>query len=246
MERAGALIAWLRYDPMADGGRITDTPWHLYYDALDDDDDDGRRAWCRSFASSSGACAWAMQYAGTSQRRCACKVLHAHPYAHSVGAMNVGEGTRAELSAAQVELLARHGMPVPRPHRSTVSRRRVRSGERLFPVVARSVRTFREAHGQPYGSLPEATTGVLDAGPWRVSEPVRAALEPMTVAIGGYVERVYAVEAWEPTERPGWWVAQLGEVLSDAALDARWPAYPYRLGGECETRQGGAYRPESY
>ena len=67
IERGGTIIGWLRFDPMPDGEHITSTPWHVYYDAVDDD---GRRVWCRSFATSTSACAWTVQHAGE-MRRCA-------------------------------------------------------------------------------------------------------------------------------------------------------------------------------
>lgn len=151
----------------------------------------------------------------------------------------------AKLTAEQVALLAAHGAPIDPPHRSTRLRREARDG-RVFPVVSRSGRSYREATGRIYGEVSPAQQRQADAGYWRVGTAVRDACEPMTVAVAGKVERIYEVRGWIRDSASGKWVADLGRRLTNDELDRLYPEYPYREGHECPTRRGGAYRPETY
>lgn len=137
----------------------------------------------------------------------------------------------------------RRGFDVRSVHQSTEYRRRLRT-ERVFPVIARSGRTYIQDNGRRYGEVSAPEQRQADAGAWRAGEAVRAQCEPMTVSVAGEVERIYEVLGWH---KDGYkWVAELGRELSDADLDARYPDYPYRHGDDCPTRKGGAYRPETY
>lgn len=152
---------------------------------------------------------------------------------------------RTTLTAEQVALLEANGMPLPIAHVSTKHRRLAKT-HRAFPVISRSGRSYREPSGRNYGKTVPALQRQADARYWRVSVGVRDACEPMTVAVGGVVERIYEVKGWylEPGQTK--WTADLGLELSDADLDREYPDYPYRRGMQCPTRKGGAYRPEYY
>lgn len=152
---------------------------------------------------------------------------------------------RATLTAEQAALLEAHGMPLPTPHASTVHRRRAKT-ERAFPVISRSGRRYTQPDGRTYGETEPADQRQADAGYWRVGVGVRNACEPMTVAVGGIVKRIYQVQDWLPEPGGSKWIADLGPELSDDDLDRDYPDYPYRRGRACETRKGGAYRPEYY
>lgn len=99
---------------------------------------------------------------------------------------------------------------------------------------------------EPSGEVSPQQQRQADAGFWRVGEAVREACLPMTVTVAGTVERIYEVNGWSRDPGSRKWVADLGELLTDGDLDSRYPDYPYRHGGECPTRGGGAYRPETY
>lgn len=134
--------------------------------------------------------------------------------------------------------------PPPSSDPGTI-RRRAQRGGRVFPVISRSGRAYREDGGRPYGELEPAQQMQADAGHWRVGQAVRRDCLPMTVAVRGRVERIYEVLGWQSDEA-GKWVAELGRLLSDRDLQRLYPDYPYRHGDECPTRKGGAYRPEMY
>lgn len=131
------------------------------------------------------------------------------------------------------------------PDTGTVRRRQHRS-KRVFPVISRSGRTYREATGRLYGETGPASQRQADAGFWRVGAAVRRDLLPMTVAVGGTVRRIWEVAGWTQDSETGKWVADLVRQLNDADLEAGWPDYPYRIGDDCPTTQGRAYRPETY
>lgn len=157
--------------------------------------------------------------------------------------------TRFPLTPAQIELLSQHGMPPAEPHRSTRLRRQAKQG-RSFPVISRSGRTYREGDGRLYGEVDKAMQEQADAGYWRVGAAVRSALEPMTIAVGGTVRRIREVTAWVRDADSGKWMAEFGRTFSspedNAVIDRLYPDYPYRIGADCPTRRGGAYRPETY
>lgn len=149
------------------------------------------------------------------------------------------------LTPEQMAVLAAAGIPVAPPARSTVLRRQAKQA-RPFPVISRSGRKFRDPDGRPYGEIGAAEQRQADAGFWRVGPLIRKAKEPMTVAVGGTVQRIYEVHDWEQDEESRKWVATLGRTLSDDELDQEFPDYPYRIGAKCPTAGGGAYRPETY
>lgn len=153
---------------------------------------------------------------------------------------------KTSLTREQVALLAEHGLPAPAPHRSTRLRRQARAGGRIFPVISRSGRMYRQSDGRLYGEAPAPDQRQADAGHWGVGAAVREACEPMTVAVGGTVQRIYEIRGWGKDAASGKWIAELGQLLADADLDRDYPSYPYRNGDSCPTRRGGAYRPESY
>jgi len=139
--------------------------------------------------------------------------------------------------------MARRGLEVRKPHPATEYRRRLRE-QRVFPVIARSGRTYIQPNGRRYGETSPAEQRQADAGWWRAGAEVRDQCEPMTVSVAGAVARIYAVNGWRKDGAK--WLADLGPELSDADLDATYPDYPYRRGDSCPTRKGGAYRPETY
>lgn len=158
---------------------------------------------------------------------------------------NDADRFRTSLTAEQAAILRANGVPAPAPHRSTVLRRQAKQG-RSFPVISRSGRAYRQSDGRLYGELNSSDQRQADARYWRVGIAVRQALEPMTVAVKGKVERIYEVRDWylEPGQTK--WTADLGRSLTDDELDLRYPNYPYRIGDDCPTRRGSAYRPEVY
>ncbi|MFC6013102.1 hypothetical protein [Nocardia lasii] len=139
--------------------------------------------------------------------------------------------------------LEKRGYEVHRPHPTTLARRKQRTN-RTFPVISRSGRSYVATNGRLYGEISPNQQRQADAGYWRVGEAIRAANLPMTVAVAGTVERIYEVNSWSPHGDK--WVAALGALLTDNDLDTRYPDYPYRYGDDCPTRNGGAYRPETY
>ena len=149
------------------------------------------------------------------------------------------------LSPDQIAILEQHGMAPPAPHRSTRLRRQARQG-RTFPVISRSGRTYRDDDGRPYGEVDCAHQQQADAMYWGVGEAVRRDLEPMTIAVDGTVKRIRLVTAWTYHPDSGKWIAEFGPELDNATLDRDYPDYPYRIGDDCPTRRGGAYRPETY
>lgn len=149
-----------------------------------------------------------------------------------------------DLSPEQLQILKDAGLPAKSPHRSTILRRQAKAGK-PFPVISRSGRGYTEKDGRQYGEVDPNLQMQADAGFWRVGAAVRSACEPMTIAVGGVVQRIREVESWSQHEN-GKWVAKFGRQLTDAQLDAEYPTYPYRHGDACPTRQGGAYRPETY
>lgn len=156
--------------------------------------------------------------------------------------------TAQELTTEEQQLLRelaeKAGYEVRKPHASTERRRKQRAG-RTFPVIARSGRSYVEDDGRRYGELSGSEQRQADAGYWRVGQAVRSDLEPMTVSVKGTVVRILEVLGWEQ-DPGGKWVADLGRTLTDDDLDREFPDYPYRLGDDCPTRAGGAYRPETY
>ncbi len=152
---------------------------------------------------------------------------------------------RTTLTLEQVALLEANGMPLPVAHSSTTNRRKART-MRAFPVISRSGRTYTEPNGRKYGRTVPSEQPQADARYWRVGVAVREACEPMTVAEGGVVERIYEVKGWYLEQGQTKWTADLGPEISDPDLAIRYPGYPYRRGYPCPTRNGGAYRPEYY
>lgn len=150
--------------------------------------------------------------------------------------------TPEELDAARATLEAA-GAEVTVPHSSTLRRREQRE-KRNIAVISRSGRAYRQEDGRVYGEVSPAEQRQADAGAWRVNGAIREDLLPMTVAVGGTVRRIHEVLDWEPNGKK--WVANLGRELTNADLDREWPDYPYRIGDDCPTRVGGAYRPETY
>lgn len=139
---------------------------------------------------------------------------------------------------------AEHGYELRRPHPSTLRRRRS-ARRRPFPVISRSDRSYQEPEGRQYGEgVPDQRDA--DAGYWRAGREVREACEPMTVAVGGTVRRIYDVTGWTQDPNSGKWRASLGAALTDDDLDREHPDYPYRHGDPCPTHRGRAYRPEWY
>lgn len=155
------------------------------------------------------------------------------------------------LSQEQIKALEAAGHPVsevqpdPAPHRSTRLRRAAKA-QRVFPVISRSGRTYYEANGRSYGETAPHLQKQADEKYWRVGAAVRRDLEPMTVAVDGKVKRIYEVDAWTQHAGSGKWIAHLSNQLTNADLDRNWPDYPYRIGDDCPTLRGRAYRPESY
>lgn len=152
---------------------------------------------------------------------------------------------RTTLTAAQAAFLEANGMPLPTGHVSTKHRRLAKT-MRAFPVISRSGRQYKQADGRTYGETTPSQQRQADARYWRAGIAVREACEPMTVAVGGIVERIYKVNDWYLESGETKWTADLGSELSDEDLDRHYPDYPYRRGYECPTRKGGAYRPEYY
>ena len=144
-----------------------------------------------------------------------------------------------------IELLRAEGYEITRPDPSTLRRRQQRDpGQRAIAVISRSGRTYRQDDGRTYGEVTPPKQKQADAGAWRVNARVREHCEPLTVAVAGTVKRIYEVHAWKPHGAK--WTADLGDEMTNEDLDRNYPDYPYRLGDDCPTRQGGAYRPEFY
>lgn len=153
------------------------------------------------------------------------------------------------LTPDQIALLAQHGMPPAAPHRSTRLRRQAKQG-RVLPVISRSGRTYKDDDGRPYGEVDSQHQIQADAMYWGVGEAVRRDLEPMTIAVDGTVKRIREVTDWDYHAGTGKWIAKFGQSFvseaDNASLDSLYPDYPYRIGDDCPTRRGGAYRPETY
>lgn len=147
-----------------------------------------------------------------------------------------------EVAAARATLEAT-GADVRIPHPSTQRRRQQRSRHNIA-VVSRSGRSYRQDDGRVYGEVTSAEQRQADAGAWRANAAIRAEALPLTIAVGGTVRRIYEVRAWSPDGKK--WTADLGAELADADLDRDYPGFPYRVGDDCPTRGGGAYRPETY
>lgn len=150
--------------------------------------------------------------------------------------------TPAEIAAARATLEAT-GADVRVPHSST-QRRRIQRTHRNIAVISRSGRAFRQDDGRVYGEVAPTEQRQADAGAWRVNAAIRNDCLPLTVAVGGKVRRIYEVLAWNPDGKK--WTATLGADLLNADLDRDYPDFPYRIGDDCPTRKGGAYRPETY
>ena len=150
--------------------------------------------------------------------------------------------TLDEIAAARA-LLVSTGAEVRVPHSSTV-RRRERRSHRTIAVISRSGRSYRKVDGRVYGEVSPEEQRQSDAGPWRVNSAIREQLLPLTIAVGGVVQRIYEVKGWD---RMGVkWYADLGRELTSADLDRDYPGFPYRVGDDCPTAGSGAYRPETY
>lgn len=147
-----------------------------------------------------------------------------------------------EVAAARATLEAT-GADVRIPHPSTQRRRQQRSRHNIA-VVSRSGRSYRQDDGRVYGEVTSAEQRQADAGAWRANAAIRAEALPLTIAVGGTVRRIYEVRAWSPDGKK--WTADLGVELTGADLDRDYPGFPYRVGDDCPTRGGGAYRPETY
>lgn len=148
----------------------------------------------------------------------------------------------AEITAARA-LIEATGAEVRFPHPSTQRRRQQRS-HRNIAVISRSGRAYQQPDGRIYGEVSPAEQRQADAGSWRANAAIRADLLPLTVAVGGTVQRIYEVNDWHRDGKK--WVADLGSELTNADLDSNYPDFPYRVGDDCPTRGGGAYRPETY
>lgn len=150
--------------------------------------------------------------------------------------------TPEEIATARATLEAA-GADVSMPHLSTQRRREQRT-KRNIAVVSRSGRAFRQKNGRVYGEVSPVEQRQSDAGSWKSNPGIRADCLPLTIAVGGTVRRIYEVFAWKPDGKK--WVADLGQELSNADLDRDHPDFPYRIGDNCPTRKGGAWRPETY
>lgn len=124
---------------------------------------------------------------------------------------------------------------------STVFRQKA-AALRGAPTISRRSRTYTEDSGRVYGEVDAGQQRQSDAGPWRVGAAIRQQLEPLTIAVDGVVVRIYEVKGWTRNTDPegGGWVADLGNLMSSADLDA---TYPYRIGDALPTHAGGAYLP---
>lgn len=154
----------------------------------------------------------------------------------------MNDPTPEEIAAARA-ILEASGADVRVPHSSTQRRRQQRS-HRNIAVISRSGRAYRQDDGRVYGEVSPSEQRQADAGAWRANAAIRADRLPLTIAVGGTVHRIYEVHDWHPEGKK--WVADLGAELTNADLDRDYPDFPYRLGNDCPTRQGGAYRPETY
>lgn len=150
--------------------------------------------------------------------------------------------TPDEINSARATLEAA-GADVRIPHSSTQRRREQRS-KRNIAVISRSGRTYKQENGRLYGEVTPEEQRQADAGAWRANSAIRADRLPLTIAVGGTVRRIYEVFDWNSDGKK--WTADLGAELSNADLDRDFPDFPYRLGDDCPTRMGGAYRPETY
>lgn len=147
-----------------------------------------------------------------------------------------------EVAAARATLEAT-GADVRIPHPSTQRRRQQRAKHNIA-VVSRSGRSYRQDDGRVYGEVASAEQRQADAGAWRANAAIRAEALPLTIAVGGTVRRIYEVRTWSPDGKK--WTADLGGELTSADLDRNYPGFPYRVGDDCPTKGGGAYRPETY
>lgn len=150
--------------------------------------------------------------------------------------------TPDEINSARATLEAA-GADVRIPHSSTQRRREQRS-KRNIAVISRSGRTYKQENGRLYGEVTPEGQRQADAGAWRANSAIRTDRLPLTIAVGGTVRRIYEVFDWNSDGKK--WTADLGAELSNADLDRDFPDFPYRIGDDCPTRMGGAYRPETY
>ncbi|MDN6148847.1 MAG: hypothetical protein L0I94_08420 [Yaniella sp.] len=150
--------------------------------------------------------------------------------------------TQEEIAAAQA-LLEDTGAEIRIPHSSTV-RRRHQKKNRAVAVISRSGRAYRQEDGRVYGEVDSANQRQSDAGPWPANVAIRRDCLPITIAVGGQVRRVYEVHDWYRNGKK--WSANLGREINNEILDRVYPDFPYRIGDDCPTRRGGAYRPEYY
>lgn len=151
--------------------------------------------------------------------------------------------TPEEIADARATLEAA-GADVTLPHPSTQRRREQRT-RRNIAVISRSGRAFQQEDGRVYGEVSPEEQRQADAGSWKSNPGIRNDCLPLTIAVGGTVRRIYEVFSWEPDGGKKW-VADLGKELSNADLDRDYPEFPYRIGDDCPTRKGGAWRPETY
>lgn len=150
--------------------------------------------------------------------------------------------TPEEIAAARA-LLEEAGAEVRVPDTSTVRRRQQREYNAIA-VISRSGRAYRQDDGRVYGEVSPEEQRQSDAGPWRANAAIRRDCLPITIAVGGTVERIWEVNGWYKNGKK--WSADLGPQLANDDLDRDYSDFPYRIGDECPTRRGGAYRPEYY
>lgn len=150
--------------------------------------------------------------------------------------------TPDEIAQARATMAA-IGADVNIPHRSTQQRRAQRDHNNIA-VISRRARSYRQEDGRVYGEVTPDEQRQSDAGAWRANQAIRNDCLPLVIAVDGTVERIYEVNDWSPVGKK--WEADLGAELSNQALDRDYPDFPYRLGDDCPTRRGGAYRPEVY
>ena len=135
---------------------------------------------------------------------------------------------------------------IAEPAESTI-RRRLEKEKRPFPIISRGKRRYVSSDGRRFGALySEEEQRDSDSRYWRAGKAVREACQPMTVAEGGIVKRIYEVHGWHQEQNQTKWTAELGDALTNEELDKHYPDYPYRIGDDCPTQGGGAYRPGYY
>lgn len=150
--------------------------------------------------------------------------------------------TAEEIAQARATMEA-VGADVSMPHRSTQQRRAQRAHSNIA-VISRRARSYRQPDGRVYGEVTPEEQRQSDAGSWRANKAIRDDCLPLVIAVDGTVQRIYEVNGWTLNGKK--WDAELGDALTNDELDRYYPELPYRIGDDCPTRRGGAYRPEVY